>query len=691
MDEYKRNASKPPNGRPTIGFLCEHLVDEYSASMWAGVRDAAWELGANLICFSGGMLHDPGGFKSQANMLYDLVDTENVDGLVLWGAQLIHHTTLEELNRFCGRYRPLPIVNIGLALEGIPSLLVDNYQGMRDSVTHLIEVHGLQRIAYLCGPGDNPEVQGRYRGYTDALAEHSIPLDPSLVVLGSELLDESWRKSLESGVVGVRILLDERKLKPQVDFEALVGHDDGTCSGASRELQGRGIRVPADVAVASFDDIKYARYLMPPLTTVQQSFYDMGWRGTEMLLAQWRGEKVPERTILPMKMVIRQSCGCVDSAVAVAGVVGDRPDRAANRKKPQDVLIGEREKVIAEMVRGLGGSKEASRWANQVLDSFVAALATEVQGESPDIFLQALDDVLHQMSPSHTLQSSRSGQDVAAWHGALSALRRHLLSTLDDAALLRAESLWQQARVLVGETARRMEGYQALQADRQTLALREVGQALLTTFDLGGLMDVLAAGLPRLGIPSAYLSLYQDPQPYAYPQPAPEWSHLMLAQDRSGRVELEPDGQRFRSRQLMPEGLWPQERQYSFVVVPLYFREQQIGFSLFEVGPREGIVYDVLRGDISSALQGALLLQAREQAEKALERAYAEVEQQVAERTAELQQEIFERRRAEKELKRYRDRLEELVVERTQELEKAQAELVRQERLSALGQLTATV
>ena len=67
------------------------------------------------------------------------------------------------------------------------------------------------------------------------------------------------------------------------------------------------------------------------------------------------------------------------------------------------------------------------------------------------------------------------------------------------------------------------------------------------------------------------------------------------------------------------------------------------------------------------------------------------MEQQVAERTAELQQEIAERKRAEKELRHYRDRLEELVVERTQELERAQAELVRQERLSALGQLTATV
>jgi len=57
----------------------------------------------------------------------------------------------------------------------------------------------------------------------------------------------------------------------------------------------------------------------------------------------------------------------------------------------------------------------------------------------------------------------------------------------------------------------------------------------------------------------------------------------------------------------VPGDLWPQERRYSYVVNPLYFREHQIGFVLFEIGPRDGDVYDVLRGEIASALQGSLL------------------------------------------------------------------------------------
>ena len=78
------------------------------------------------------------------------------------------------------------------------------------------------------------------------------------------------------------------------------------------------------------------------------------------------------------------------------------------------------------------------------------------------------------------------------------------------------------------------------------------------------------------------------------------------------------------------------------LVEALYFRENQLGFVLFEQGPRKGMIYDMLRDQLSNALQGTLLLGAREQAEMALQRAYAEVEQQIKDRTAELRQEVLD-------------------------------------------------
>jgi anti-anti-sigma regulatory factor len=234
-------------------------------------------------------------------------------------------------------------------------------------------------------------------------------------------------------------------------------------------------------------------------------------------------------------------------------------------------------------------------------------------------------------------------------------MRLHLLPYLDGELLSRAEDLWQPARVIVGEVAQRTQAYQALQAERQPQILREVGASLITTFNVNELMDTLAEGLPRLSIPSAYLSLYEDPE-----NPT-EWSRLTLAYGENGRVKLGRDGMRFSSRQLVPEGLLPEERAYIMVTKPLYFREDQLGFILFEVGPQDGKVYDVLRGEISNALKGALLLQEREQA-------YTEVEKLVKERTAELQREVAERQRAQEESVRLQQEIIETQKQALQEL-----------------------
>jgi anti-anti-sigma regulatory factor len=118
----------------------------------------------------------------------------------------------------------------------------------------------------------------------------------------------------------------------------------------------------------------------------------------------------------------------------------------------------------------------------------------------------------------------------------------------------------------------------------------------------------------------------------------------------SQRVELEPGGRRFPSRQLVPPGILPQQESYTLMVQALYFQDEQIGFMLLDGSQRDGDVYDTLRAQISSALQGALLLRERKQAEEALERAYAEVEQQVQERTEELRREQEESARLQQEV-----------------------------------------
>ncbi len=561
--------------RPTIGLLTRKLFYTWILPQVHGVVDACREHDINLVCFPGGIIAYPAGFESQDNIAYDLASTAKLDGLiVLTSSVAISIHDEKGLQDFYRRFHPLPIVGIERPLAGIPTILKSDYESMGEVMAHLIEVHGYRRIAYINRVGPGPQHE-RYRAYMDTLAKYGIPHDPNLVFTSHDDLPD----------------FDEHKVRPDIDFEAVVTCDDVFALETLQALQSQGIRVPEQVAITGFDDVAESWTVTPPLTTVRPPFHEMGYRAVEMVLALLAGDQVPEQVTLPCQLVIRQSCGCM----AAEGVQSARPAGVAkaSRETLDAILAAHRADIVADMAQAAGSNSDR---VGPLLDGFVA----EVKGQSPGLFLREMNDILRQVGTT--------GGEIRSWQQGLSALRRWLKPGLDAATLALADDLWHEARMIIGEAAERARAYQALQTERQAQMLREVSQELITTFEMARLMDILAERLPRLNFPAGYLALYETPQLYQYPQPDLGWSRLMLAYDERGRGELAPGGQRFPSGQLLPEEMWP-DRQFSLVVEPLYFQDDQIGFALFDMGPREGSPYEALRGQISSALQGALLVQ----------------------------------------------------------------------------------
>jgi PAS domain S-box-containing protein len=590
MSEKKTTKADRGRTRPTIGLLMTGFAREFHRAAWSGIADATLEQGVNLICFDGGILRTPEGFDAQGNVLYDLVGAERIDGLIVWTSILDWAVEPEEMEAFCRHYHPLPTVSVGRMVEGIPSVLVDNYQGIREEVSHLVEVHGCRRVAFLRGPKGSEEEELRYRAYADVLAEHGITLDPTLVTPYS-----GWERV--DGHSMIRLLLDERK----VDFEAIVAANDSLALGALEELRAQGIRAPQEVAVAGFDDVEETRATVLSLTTVRQPLDEVGRQAVESVLAMIQGEQVPKQVTVPLQLIVRRSCGCQSPAVTEAATGLKR--RSASSKSWAAALTAGRASVLSDMVQAAGthpGDVVPPDEAERILDSFIA----EMKGQSPGTFLAEWEDVLR--------RAATAGGKVSVWEGVLSALRRRVLPYLEGELLSQAEDLWQQSRVLVEETAVQARTYANFLAGQRDRVLREIDQILITSPGIEELMNVIAQELPRLGIPSCYLSLYENPEK------STEWAGLALAYDEKGRAGLQEGERRFLSSQLVPEGMLPQERQYNLMVEPLYFRENQLGFALFEVGQRDVSIYDVLRGQISGALQVALLLQEHGRGEEAL-------------------------------------------------------------------------
>ncbi len=84
-----------------------------------------------------------------------------------------------------------------------------------------------------------------------------------------------------------------------------------------------------------------------------------------------------------------------------------------------------------------------------------------------------------------------------------------------------AENLWQQARALIGERARLWQARLHVQTEQRAAILREIGEAMITSFNLADVLDVIAWELPRLGVTACYLSLFENPTDPAYRAPDP--------------------------------------------------------------------------------------------------------------------------------------------------------------------------
>ncbi len=568
---YRRN-------KPTIGFLVSDLISNYYFPMWSGINDAAAEHGVNLICFPGKQMHSPDPLDLSGNIVYEFIGPENVDGIILTGSL----TVFDKDTSFFDRYGNLAKVIIAMELNGVPSIKTDNDIGFRALLTHLIKDHSYRRLAYIGGPEHNEDSQRRQQIYTELLTYFGIPVNPELMTWGLFHLESS-------GSEAIKTILDERK----AEFDAVVAANDILAIGAVFELRRRGIRIPDDIAVTGFDDQEWAKYFIPPLTTVHQSVYQQGKYAVEILLAQLQGDSVPEETLLPTEVIIRRSCGCFSKHVTGAAIV---ESKASAESWSQAIL--------SEMVLALNDlhSPMAKDWCQQLRDTFLG----DIQTEASHNFLQILKIILH--------KSIQHGYKTDVWQNVITVMQHYgRMCCQSKPAVFRGENLWHQARILIGEMTMQTDIRHVTSTYDRVGSLHSISQIVETTYNLPQLLDALHIHLPSLGIHCCFLSLYENPK-----KPT-GWSRLILAFNTRGRVAMEPKGLRFPTCQIIPPQFAMDERSYTLGVFPLYFGTEQLGFMVIDVTPVAGHIYETLRGIISSAIKGGLLVEKLQEKEELLE------------------------------------------------------------------------
>ena len=624
---------KTPPQRPTIGYIACDVLEEVSRGVWQGVAEAAREQDFNLIFYAGGALNDPLGFRRHANVIYDLVNQQRIDGLIIMASSIDFSASSAEMQAFLARFAGLPIVTIEESFPGIPSVLVDEYGGMTQVVKHLIDKHKRRRIIFMPGPSGTICSTERLRAYRDVLESRGLPFDPNLITP----TPSSW--SFEEARKLFQQYLQELALRPRFDFDAIAAVNDETAYAAISVLKEKGVRVPDDISVTGFDDLAMAGSIAPPLTTIRPSFNTIGQKAVESLkcilhdertLHDERGivDEISVQTlILPAQLVVRHSCGCLLPTIAEAVLPSkDRlPRGAQDASGLAAILARERQSIVAEMARVVGGSAQAQSGSAQLLNGFIG----EIEHGTAGAFLSAMDEVLD--------QSALKGERVKEWQRAISVLRRRILPHLtSEPARTAADDLWQQARVMAGEFAWRNQSWKRLQSEDKARQLRNLGSQLSTTLDMADLMTTLATELVALGIPRCYLSLYE------VPGRVPSLAHLEMGFDAHGPLQLDPGEEVFPACLLAPAPVWDQKERFSLLVEPLYLRSEQFGFMVFETigweGSREADLWTTIQQQVSSSIKAALLHRDAENARREAEAGWrlAEERRQSAEEANQL-------------------------------------------------------
>jgi DNA-binding LacI/PurR family transcriptional regulator len=274
---------KPPKSRSNL----VELVFRELESMWAveiirGVERAARRNKIGVLVSEFGLQDTP---------------TRTIDETVGRRPQCVLSVSqLSERERDQLRAKGIPFVVFDPNEElpdDVPFVGATNWRGGHAATRHLVDL-GHRRIAMITGP-DHPFCRARQGGYSSALVEAGLPVDPDLVV-----------KTFLTREHGCEAALDllSRSDRPTAVFTA----NDMQALGVYQAARKLGLSIPEDLSVVGFDDVPAVAWADPPLTTVHQPLADMAVAATELALALGRGEDVPQVGVeIATTLTIRES------------------------------------------------------------------------------------------------------------------------------------------------------------------------------------------------------------------------------------------------------------------------------------------------------------------------------------------------------------------------------------------------
>jgi LacI family transcriptional regulator len=273
----------------TIGVVVHDIADPYFSTIAAGLIELA-DARHLLVCLSSAAAGEPAEREYVA-----LMRAQRARAVVLVGSRSDDAAALAALRAEIASFRRAGgrVVCVGQDLLGVDTIMPENAPGA-ESLAHALVAQGHRRFAVLAGPRGLLTAADRLAGFAAGLRSWSVDLDQRDVIYGAFTRD--------GGYEAMSTVLAAGGPLPDCVFAVT----DVMAVGALARLRAGGLSVPADIAVAGFDDITTLRDVYPPLTTVRLPLKTMGEMAANLVLGD-PGAGRPRVVPVPGEVVLRES------------------------------------------------------------------------------------------------------------------------------------------------------------------------------------------------------------------------------------------------------------------------------------------------------------------------------------------------------------------------------------------------
>lgn len=575
----------------TIGVLVSDLFDSYQQTLLGGLQAYADKEKVRILTFVGGVIDPQINSYSVDRTVYSRISRESVDVLLLLTGPLSVECGIEGVKNFIKLLPRIPTISVGIKIEGVPSVYIDNKLGISSIVDHLVKTHNRKNIAFIKGPDANKEAYDRYESYKEGLEANNLQYNYKLVAPGNFTPGD--------GVKAINLIMETRKIVP----DAIVCCDDYVAIEVCSLLKKRGYRVPEDISVTGFDDLDRSRSFTPSLTTVRQPIFSIGYMAGNLAKNILSSPEEFEDILIDTETKYRESCGCSVSLDITS----------SSKEKVERSFINTTNMVLESLIEELkiGGKSSTltnhisayiSRISQGILDSYEVKRTTTLQ--------VVMEEILRETFKEHLKGSY--------WEGILwaffNAYREIPLTQEEEyfVSLLLTSSL-----LKINEIEKRLTDFKRID-DRTILEyINRNGNHLLFSKSEEDLKRILRENLSILRVHSCFIVLSE---------PGSSSGELFFYRNTDN-----PNQDReftFDTTEIIPHDIGSKSRS-SYVVYPIVVENSPKGYMLIESRDTPPIIFDFLVEKVAYGFKNIEMLKQISSYTEMLERA-------VEERTKEL-------------------------------------------------------